>query len=77
MPSTATRPRSTLTPEERAHLTEGDSTGEIAPAHAGANGSGYSRYRTTWGMLLGFFGAIYILWIYAPGCRPTSRWSGT
>lgn len=53
-----------LTPEERAHLTEGDTTGETARLTF-AEWRRLFGYRTTWGMLLGFFGAIYILWIYA------------
>jgi sugar phosphate permease len=53
-----------LTPAERAHLTEGDTTGEMAQLTL-AEWKRLFAYRTTWGMLLGFFGAIYILWIYA------------
>ena len=29
-----------------------------------ADWSGLFRYRTTWGMVAGFFGCIYVLWIY-------------
>ncbi|MDO9712074.1 MFS transporter [Paracraurococcus lichenis] len=53
-----------LTREERAHLTEGDTTGETSHLTL-AEWRRLFAYRTTWGMLLGFFGAIYILWIYA------------
>lgn len=52
-----------LTAEEREHLTEGD------PNTTGARLTWpeWRRlfgFRTTWGMLIGFFGTIYVTWIY-------------
>ncbi|HYZ34058.1 MAG TPA: MFS transporter [Crenalkalicoccus sp.] len=52
-----------LTPEERRHLAEGD----VATTTGHLTWLEWRRlfaYRTTWGMLIGFFGSIYILWIY-------------
>jgi sugar phosphate permease len=53
----------TLSADERAYLTEGDA------ANAGGRVTfGEWRrlfgYRTTWGMIVGFFGTIYVTWIY-------------
>nr|WP_217363018.1 MFS transporter [Roseicella sp. DB1501] len=53
-----------LTPEERAHLTEGDATGETTQLTL-VEWRRLFTFRTTWGMLIGFFGVIYTLWIYA------------
>jgi MFS family permease len=53
-----------LTPEEQRHLTEGDATGDVARL-TWPEWRRLLAYRTTWGMLIGFFGTIYLLWIYA------------
>jgi sugar phosphate permease len=51
-----------LTPEERAHITGGvpASTTPMSLRDWGA----LFQYRTTWGLILGYFGSIYILWLY-------------
>jgi sugar phosphate permease len=52
-----------LTPEERAYLTEGDETGHAQRATF-ADWRSLFAFRTTWGMIAGYFGNIYVLWIY-------------
>jgi MFS family permease len=51
-----------LTADERAHITGG------VPASSTPMGlrdwGGLFQYRTTWGLILGYFGSIYILWLY-------------
>ena len=52
-----------LTPEEQEHLTEGD----VAEGSSTVTWHEWSRlfgYRTTWGMIIGFFGVIYVTWVY-------------
>lgn len=52
-----------LTEEERRYLTEGDA----ATAGGGVTWAEWKRlfgFRTTWGMIFGFFGVIYVTWIY-------------
>jgi sugar phosphate permease len=52
-----------LTRQERAFLTEGDETA----ASSRVSWDDWRRlfaFRTTWGMIAGFFGTIYVLWIY-------------
>lgn len=49
--------------EERAHLVEGDPPGE-APRITFAEWKALFRFRTTWGMIAGYFGTIYLTWIY-------------
>ncbi len=52
-----------LDAEERAHLVEGDPPGE-APRITFAEWKALFRFRTTWGMIAGYFGTIYLTWIY-------------
>jgi len=52
-----------LTPEERAYLTEGDATSHVQRATF-AEWRRLFTFRTTWGMIAGYFGNIYVLWIY-------------
>lgn len=52
-----------LTEAESDHLTEDDKTG-IAPKLNFAEWSALFRCRTTWAMILGFFGCVYLTWIY-------------
>jgi len=52
-----------LTPEERRYLTEGDQTTTSRPPNF-AEWKQLFAHRTTWGMIAGFFGTIYILWLY-------------
>jgi len=51
-----------LTVRERAHLEEGESGRQTALSFAAWRR--LLAFRTTWGMILGFFGCIYVLWIY-------------
>lgn len=51
-----------LTPEERAYIT-GGVTASSTPISLGAWGAMF-RYPTTWGLILGYFGSIYVLWLY-------------
>lgn len=55
--------QSRLTESERRHIAEGDVTGE-APRVTFAEWAALFRFRTTWAMMLGFFGCIYMTWIY-------------
>jgi sugar phosphate permease len=56
-------PLAQMSAEERAYL-------EVAPTRdatsATSTGSWWElfRYRTTWGMMLGFFGSVYLNWVY-------------
>jgi len=53
-----------LTPAEDVYRTEGDETGEAARVTFGE----WRRLfgcATTWGMIIGFFGVVYLTWVYA------------
>ncbi len=52
-----------LTPEENAYRTQGDPAGERVQVTFREWRSLF-RFRTTWGMILGYFGCIYLTWIY-------------
>lgn len=52
-----------LTREESAHLIEGDDTG-VSPRLNFSEWAALFRCRTTWAMILGFFGCVYLTWIY-------------
>jgi len=55
-----------LQPEERRHLTDED-VDAAAPQQRPVTWADWKRlfrFRTTWGMIFGFFGTIYVLWIY-------------
>ncbi|MCM2540564.1 MFS transporter [Burkholderia glumae] len=52
----------TLTHRERAYLD--DAGGLTGTRPSWADWRHLLRYRSTWGMLLGFFGTIYVLWLY-------------
>src|SRR3984957_15448149 len=52
-----------LTPEESAFLTEGEEAAVTQPVTF-AEWSGLFRFRTTWGLILGFFGIVYITWLF-------------
>ena len=52
-----------LTTQERAYLTEGDETGHVQRA-TWADWRALFAYRTTWGLMAGYFGTIYALWIF-------------
>ena len=52
-----------LTAEERSYLSEGDTTGHAQRATF-AEWRRLFAYKTTWGMIFGFFGTIYVTWIY-------------
>lgn len=51
-----------LTQRERAYLTDVD--GEVASRPTWNDWRRLFGFGTTWGMLLGFFGTIYVLWLY-------------
>jgi len=53
-----------LTPEETAYRTEGDPPGQRTEVTF-REWKLLFRFRTTWGMILGYFGCIYLTWIYA------------
>ncbi|WP_321476287.1 MFS transporter [uncultured Paludibaculum sp.] len=52
-----------LTPEEHRYLTEGDENTSSGPPTLAQWGHLFT-HRTTWGMIAGFFGTIYTLWLY-------------
>lgn len=56
-------PEVDLTPEERAFLTEGDAPGARAKV-TWADWRGLFAHKTTWGMIIGYFGCIYGMWLY-------------
>jgi sugar phosphate permease len=60
---------------ERAYL-EADGAGGERPASSFAAWRALFRHRTTWGMMLGFFGSVYLNWVYLtwlPGYLRTER----
>ncbi len=52
-----------LTPDEVSYLTEGDGNATTRPPSF-AEWRLLFAHRTTWGMIAGFFGIIYTLWLY-------------
>ncbi|MCE3262405.1 MAG: transporter [Pseudoduganella sp.] len=67
--------REQLTAEERAYLEEGEG-GEAVSKTSFAAWCALFRYRVTWGMMLGFFGSVYLNWVYLtwlPGYLRTER----
>jgi sugar phosphate permease len=63
----------TLKAAERAHLEEGDAPSAPVTLREWRQ---LFTFRTTWGMIAGFFGCIYVLWIYnawLPGYLETDR----
>jgi len=52
-----------LTDEENAYRTHGDPPGDRNVVTLG-EWKQLFRFRTTWGMILGYFGCIYLTWIY-------------
>ena len=53
-----------LTAEENAYRTQGDPPGQRTQVTLG-EWKQLFRFRTTWGMILGYFGCIYLTWIYS------------
>ena len=51
-----------LTPEERKYLTEGDENAGASRPSLAEWGRLFA-HRTTWGMIAGFFGTVYTLWL--------------
>jgi cyanate permease len=51
-----------LTAEERAFLTEGEEA--AAPRVTFKEWRSLFRFRTTWGLILGFFGIVYMTWLF-------------
>jgi sugar phosphate permease len=56
--------KAALTPEEHQHLVEDDPPGRLDQL-TWREWKLLFRFRTTWGMILGFVGTIYILWVYS------------
>jgi sugar phosphate permease len=52
-----------LTGEERAYLREGDAAVASQPVTL-ADWRRLFAFRTTWGMIVGYFGCIYVTWLY-------------
>ena len=52
-----------LTPDEQAYRTSGDPPGQRVRV-TWREWKQLFRFRTTWGMILGYFGCIYLTWIY-------------
>jgi sugar phosphate permease len=52
----------TLTPEELRYLTEGDENAAVKRPTFG-DWAALFAHRTTWGMIAGFFGTVYTLWL--------------
>ena len=52
-----------LTPDETRYLTEGDENSASRPPTF-SEWKHLFAHRTTWGMIAGFFGTIYTLWLY-------------
>jgi sugar phosphate permease len=52
-----------LTPEENTYRTQGDPPGQRTQVTF-REWKLLFRFRTTWGMILGYFGCIYLTWIY-------------
>ncbi|MFG1400220.1 MULTISPECIES: MFS transporter [Roseixanthobacter] len=53
-----------LLPEEIAHLDEGGTAEPVARSMTLAEWRGLFAHGTTWGMILGFMGVIYMVWLY-------------
>ena len=67
--------RAQMTEIERAYLEEGESS-KATPKVSLAAWCALFRYRATWGMMLGFFGSVYLNWVYLtwlPGYLRTER----
>lgn len=67
--------REQMTADERAYL-EADAAGKDAPKTSFATWAALFRHRATWGMMLGFFGSVYLNWVYLtwlPGYLRTER----
>ena len=57
--------KSQMTEAERRYLDEGSqSAGEVPSKLTFAEWRGLFSYATTWGMLIGFFGSVYVNWVY-------------
>ena len=67
--------RAQLNAAERAYL-QLDQASEGAPGSSFAAWRALFRHRATWGMMLGFFGSVYLNWVYLtwlPGYLRTAR----
>jgi len=64
-----------LTREERAYL-ESDADNTPRPKQTFAQWRALFKHKTTWGMLIGYFGSVYLNWVYLtwlPGYLTTER----
>lgn len=72
--------KSQMTEAERRYLDEGcQSAGEVPSKLTFAEWRGLFSYATTWGMLIGFFGSVYLNWVYLtwlPGYLTIERHMG-
>ena len=57
------RTRRSFTEDERHYLTQGEEVRNYTPVRL-SEWLGLFRFRTTWGLVLGFFGVVYITWLY-------------
>ena len=67
--------RERMSADEIAYLDAG-ATGEAPPKTSFASWCALFRHRATWGMMLGFFGSVYLNWVYLtwlPGYLRTER----
>jgi MFS family permease len=53
-----------LSASEMLYLAEGDSGGDVVQKLSFSEWKNLFRHRTTWGMLFGFMGVIYMVWLY-------------
>jgi sugar phosphate permease len=53
-----------LTPDENTYRTQGDPPGQQRTKVTFREWKLLFRFRTTWGMIFGYFGCIYLTWIY-------------
>ncbi|MDB5758474.1 MAG: transporter [Burkholderia sp.] len=53
-----------LTASEMLYLAEGDSGSDVVQKLSFSEWKNLFRHRTTWGMLFGFMGVIYMVWLY-------------
>jgi sugar phosphate permease len=57
------RSQTTLTPEEQSYLVDDESGAQMQPPTL-RDWRRLFAFRTTWGMIFGFFGTVYVLWLY-------------
>jgi len=58
------RDQVSLTSAETAHLEQGEHNAPVQTSPGFGEWAGLLKHRNTWGMLLGFMGVIYMVWLY-------------